>query len=144
MAEFLVFYKENWMDLLSKDRPDLTGQENVIRKINENTSLNNADKTTAIFKKTMKYNARNQIGDIIERRQNGTGMVGKEPLSFALIKVPPMSFEKAELYTGTLFDGNLYKYKCRCSLNMSSLTLDENKEVELTTSEFNTLLTEKV
>ncbi len=138
MAKFLVFNKENWMDLPSKDRPDLTGHENVQRKINEDSKLNTLEKIGTQMQHTVKYDMRSQIGDIVEARKDSTGMVGKEPLSFALITVP-MTDEEAGHYTGGIEDKYLFKY----SLDMSQITLNEKKEGSLTLSRFNFLLTEK-
>lgn len=97
MAEFLVYNKEHWMDLPSKDQPEKTGYENVIDKIN-NSNYSSSAKTLALFNFIEKYNARSQKGDIIERRKDGIGMVGKELLSFALIKVPEKTYESAKQY----------------------------------------------
>ena len=143
MAEFLVYNKDNWMDVISKDRPDLTGKEKVLRKINDDSELNSAEKTAEVFYHTATYNARSQIGDIVEVRENGVGMVGKELQSYALIKVPSILVNKNQ-YEGSMMDGYMIKYHHRFSLDMSKITLDINKEANLTITQFNNLLTEKI
>lgn len=142
MAEFLIFNKENWMDVPSKQRPDLIGYENVQRKIDENGSLNITQKEKAQINITNKYNARSRPGDIVEARQNGFGLCGDEPLSFALIKVPPMSLEDAKRYEGILRDEPRVKYNHKCSLDMSGIILIKN-ETTLTSLQFNSILIEK-
>ena len=92
MAEFLIYNKKHWMDKPSKDRPDLTGYENVIRKIEEG-SLNSLQKDKILNVYNMKYNARHTKGDIVEIREDGSwdktlkNKNSKEPLSFSVIRV---------------------------------------------------------
>lgn len=143
MAEFLIYNKENWMDSPSKQRPDLTGYENVQRKINENSELDGLEKTIQLMDLTQDYNVRHQRDDIVERRQDGFGMCGKEPLAFACIKVIEIPFEDAEQYTKPLIDGYIKKYERKYSLDITKIILDEKKEAKLTLVQFNSLLTEK-
>lgn len=148
MAEFLVFNKENWMDLPSRARPDLIGYENVQRKINEDSRLDSAQKAVKQEAWTIEYNARSQLGDIVEAREDGFGLCGDEPLSFALIKVPEILLIDAKLYEGAIVTKNLEKevvinYNHKSSLDMTKITLVQNEAI-LTLSQFNSILTEKI
>ncbi len=51
-----------------------------------------------------KYNARNQLGDLIEAREDDFGMAGKEPQFFSIIKVPTLSIEDAKIYVSARYE----------------------------------------
>jgi len=75
MAKFLVFNTVTKLDIMAQIEID----ERITRDRN--------------FQK--KYNARSQLGDIVEARRPGKGLCGKEPQIFALVDVPEIPFEDA-------------------------------------------------
>ncbi len=87
MATLLVFNKDNWMDVPSKDGPDLTGKENVTRKISEK-NLSLEDETAALINLDMKWKQRDRMGDIIEVREDDSPRGGMEKFAFAILTVP--------------------------------------------------------
>lgn len=150
----MVFNKDNWMDVPSKDRPGLIGFENVKRKIEENASLNPLQKTTKQADWLAKFNARTQSNDIIEAREDGYGLCGDEPLSFALIIVPmllkdalqytvPLAFPDIVDLNGDITESGHPIYERKYSLDISGIVLDEDKTAALTLIQFHSLLAEK-
>ena len=72
MAEFLIYNKTHWMELPSKSNPSMTGYERNHFVIDNNDSLDTSQKIKSKDLLTRKYNARHQVGDIVEaRRDNG-------------------------------------------------------------------------
>jgi len=97
MAELLIYNKDNWMDLPSKDRPDLTGYENVKRKINLNLNkVKKAQLAKALRLHDEKYAARYQVGDIVEVQEDGFWANRGCGPKFSVVKLPGVSKEKAK------------------------------------------------
>ena len=142
MAEFLIYNKEHWMDTPSKQRPDLTGYENVIRKINEDTELNVITRTEKLGNVFQKYNRRYQPGDIVEVRKDGKGMCGLEPESFALIEVP-ISFEIAQEYMQSdkvINEPCTILHRRKYWLDISGIVLNKDKIATIDLVTFNSIL----
>ena len=140
------------MDVLSYQRPDLTGYENVLRKIDLEYGLG-ANRDKAIYNHNMKHDSRSLIGDIVEVREDGRGMCGLEPESFALIKVS-MDMETAKSYAGAMIEmgdessidaktPEVLHYKHKCKINMVGIKLNKKKEANLSLAQFNARLTVK-
>ncbi len=134
MAEFVVFNKMNWMDMPSRVRPDLTGYENVKRKIEEAAGPGIEAQTVKLFelsKMDQKYTRRYQPGDIIEaRRDNGPrGKKEKEALLF--IQVPEVLLEDGKQYAKAHESPRRYY-----SIDMTGLKMDDT----LTAAQFNSRL----
>ncbi len=137
MVEFLIYNKDNWMDVPSKQRPDLIGKENVERKITENLQLSLEQRITESHSVDFKYKARDRRGDIIEVRKIDAPSGRKEPLSFAFIIVP-LEFEKAKrLYQQKDRDekGELIHNR-KYWIDMTGVVLDAKKEATLTVADF--------
>ncbi len=97
MAEFLIYNKDHWMDVPSKDRPDSLGYDNVVRKINEKPMLT-ANRVKALSLHWTKYTARYRPDDIVEVRESGRPRGKLEPEAFLFIDVPELSFKNAKQY----------------------------------------------
>ena len=144
MAEFLIYNQDNWLDLPSKNRPDLTGKENVERKILEKDyTLAQRIKALALFE--MKYEARSRRGDIVESRIDNGPRGKKEEESFAFVQVIGISQEDGKSYAGPHLDLTdqtrpMLIHRSKCYIDMTGLILDDNKNVILSSVEFNNRL----
>ena len=143
MAEFLIYDQDNWMDVPSKDRPDLTGKENVDRKILEE-DLSIEAKTIALGVLQGKYDARYHKGDIVEVREDGapSGRLEKSGVDFVCV---PIAFKDVKQYTMPLLEEGIdsldpdnpdIKRRRKYWLDMAGLILVDH-EILLTVSEFN-------
>lgn len=137
MAEFLIYNQNNWMDMPSKDRPELTGYENVRQKIMDDSSLSLEQSTMALASHEVKYVSRYQPGDIVEARRDG-GLRGKlEEASFAFLQVPSVSLEDGRTYCAPKEDTDPLKTRRReYYVDMTGLILDSHQNASLTDSEF--------
>ncbi len=146
MAEFLIYDQDNWMDVPSKQRLDLTGHENVERKILAESGLTIAQRTKKLALHEMKYTARYHRGDIVEARRDGGSRGKSEEASFIFLQVLDISLEDAKQYavpdedlsdpTGRPVIIKMSKYY----VNLTGLILDKHKNVSLTSTEFNSRL----
>jgi len=121
MAELLIYNKDNWMDLPSKERPDLTGYENVKRKIKLNPNkLNKGQLAKALRLHDEKYAARYQVGDIVEVQEDGFWDKRGCGDKFSVVKLPGVSKEKAQYLMKSQEEGNAVlrrrKYKAVAGL----------------------------
>ncbi len=146
MAEFLIYDRDNWMDVPSKDRPALTGHENVRQKIMNDSSLSLEQSTMALGFHEMKYTARHQRGDIVEARRDG-GPRGKlEEASFAFLQVLSVSLEEARGYCEPKLDLLSLNetlpvvYRRGHYIDRTGLVFDSHRNVSLTESEFRSRL----
>ena len=140
MAEFLVLNQDHWIDLPSKDRPDLIGKDNVERKILEAPMTIEA-RTKSLFNLQSKYDARTQKGDIVEVREDGRTPGWLEKESYMFIEVPEMHFEEAKQYMklhtegekGTIgvLDTWRILHKCKYWIDMTGLVSDGDSRVTL-------------
>ncbi len=142
MAEFLIYNKTHWMDLPSKDFPELIGFENVRQKIMANEALTLEQSTKALIINQWKYDMRDQPGDIIEVRRDNGPRGSKEAESFAFITVP-MELETAKQFVRVYVVNDEVKHKCKYWIDMVGLVLDKDKQAELTLAEFNNRLKAK-
>jgi len=98
MAEFLVYNKTHWMEQPSKERPDLLGYDNAVRKVNEEP-MSSADRSKTLAKLWTKYTARYRTGDIVEVREDGYWSIKRKGHGpFALVIIPGMSLRVAAKY----------------------------------------------
>jgi hypothetical protein len=128
MAEFLVYNQEHWMDLPSKERPDLTGFENVKRKIQENKEGFTPEQVAKKLKLLNdKYNQRYKKGDVVEVKEDGFWRKRKGFGSehFALIHVPGLSGIEALKYQEP--DQEVSKNPHRVKYHKRRYTFDMNK-----------------
>ena len=137
MAEFLIYDIDNWMDMPSKDRPELTGHENVQQKIVADSSLSLEQSTLALGHHEIKYVSRYRRGDIVEARRDG-GPRGKlEEASFAFLQVPNIILKDGRAYCVPKEDPDPLKTKRRgYCVDMTGLVLDSHQNASLTDSEF--------
>ncbi len=132
------------MDVASKQRPDLLGYDNVVRKINEKTTPT-VDREKALFIAWKKYTTRYRKGDIVEARRDN-GPRGKlEEASFIFLQVPSITLKDAKQYEVSLedltdFNNRILLKRRKYYVDMMGLTLDVHKNVSLTENEFNTRL----
>ena len=147
MAEFLIFDKDHWMDEPSPDRPDLTGYEDVQRRINDE-QISSEAKTKKLLRLEQKYDARHQRGDIVEAREDGRPRGKKEPESFAFIRVT-MPFAEAKEYMrpledvqneGTKSEIRTLLKRRKYRLDMAGIVLDGKKTATLSLIDFNARL----
>ncbi len=134
MAEFAVFNKMNWMDMPPRVRPDLTGYENVKRKIEEAAGPGIEAQTVKLFelsKMDQKYTRRYQPGDIIEVRRDNGPRGKKETGAFLFIQVPELSFIESKHYMQVHESPRRYY-----SIDMTGLKMDDT----LTAAQFNSRL----
>ena len=145
MAEFLIYNKDHWMDIPSKDRPDLRGYKNVERKILEDSALSIEQRTKKLGLHEMKYTARYQRNDFVEARRDN-GPRGKlEEASFAFLQVPSINLKDGKQYVVPDVDLSDVDHpfilkRRKHYMNMTGLVLDEHKNVSLTNAEFNSRL----
>ncbi len=137
MAEFLIYNKTHWMDLPSKDRPDLLGYDNVTQKINEGPMLA-ADRSKALANHWHGYTSRYRPGDIVDVRKDGapSGRLEKTGVDFISV---PMTFANAKHFMEPLLDGESTKYRRRYQIDMAGVVLTDH-EATLTLAEFNNRL----
>ncbi len=143
MAEFLIYDQDNWMDVPSKQRPDLTGYKNVERKILEESGLTIEQRTKKLGLHEMKYAAKYQRGDIVEARRDNGPRGRLEEASFLFLQVAGLSLEDARAYC--VEDGNadlIYpvSHRRKYYLDRTGLVVDEHKNISLTQAEFNSRL----
>ncbi len=145
MAEFLIYERDNWMDVPSKDRPDWTGYENVEQKILAKPGLTVEQKTKKLGLHEMKYTARYQKGDIVEARKDSAPRGRLEEASFLFLQIPSISLKDAKQYAKPLTDLTDVDYpimlkRRKYYVNIMGLSFDEHKNVSLTSTEFNSRL----
>lgn len=138
MAEFLIYNQDHWMDRPSKDRPDLLGYDNVVRKINEKPMLT-TKRQTALFEYWQKYTRRYQFGDIVEVRKDGSPSGRLEKDSFAFIQ-SPIAYTYALQYTKSHMDGETLLHRCKFWFDLTGLVLDKDSRVSVSPAEFNNRL----
>ncbi len=137
MAEFLVFNKTHWYDLPSIKNPGMTGLERNHSIIDNNISLTSAQKIKAKESLTLKYNARYQMGDIVEVREDGywSKKHGFSKTSFALVTVKDMSFNAAKYLMQAQIVGPRRRYKVdltQISLNTEKMAMfDKEADLEI-------------
>ena len=130
MAELLIYNKTHWMEAPSKDRPDLTGYENVQRKINENTQLTLAESTKAIASIERKYNSRYRGGDIVEVRPDNKPRGKLEEDAFLFIKVPSLSMDEAKQYMQAHMDGETMLHRRKYWIDITGLKMNDTLTIE--------------
>lgn len=129
MAELLVYNKDNWMDMPSKERPDLTGKENVERKIQEQPfTLEQRIKNLAALE--IKYEARDLRGDIIEVREDNAPRGKMEIDSFIFLQVSGL--QNAIQYGQRDRDTRKRKYR----VDLTGLQPDKDGNIKLTKNQF--------
>ena len=138
MAEFLIYNKTHWMDLPSKDFPELIGYENVRQKIMANEALTLEQSTKALILHQRKYDVRYVVGDIVEVRRDGAPSGRLEITGVDFISVP-MTLANAKHFMEPLLDGESIKYRRRYRIDMTGVVLT-NHEATLTLAEFNNRL----
>ena len=138
MAEFLVYNKTHWMELPSKDFPELIGFENVRQKIMANSALSLEQSTKALLLHQRKYDARYMAGDIVEVRKDGapSGRLEKNGVDFIRVS---MAFEDAKQYMGPHVDGETLLHQRKYWIDMTGIVLSDH-EASLTLAEFNNRL----
>ncbi len=135
MAEFLIYDQDNWMDVPSKDRPDLRGYKNVERKILEESGLTIERRTEKLGQHDIKYMRRYQRGDPIEARQDSGPRGNKEEASFIFLQVLGLSLKDAKVYCAQRIDKRRSYY-----IDLTGLVIDEHKTASLSISQFNSRL----
>ena len=149
MANFLIYNKTHWLELPSKSEPEKTGYQRNHDKI-QSMTIPVLDKSDKLNELDRKFDARAVLGDIVEARKDNQKMVGLEPESFVLVKVPEIKDVEAKEYTGPLLDGipsaeytpkilRQHKY----FLDVSKIIFDAKKEAVLTKEQFLKTLSEK-
>ena len=134
MAELLIYNKEHWMD-------NLTPLE-----------VSQRSKDSKHFLE--KYNARTQKGDIVEVRKDKAPHTEIEKASFAIIKVPGLSYEDGRYLMEPLTDENMTGFnkiakRRKHYINKDFLPsnikdeLDQGKIVSITVTELNTAKVQK-
>ncbi len=138
MAEFLIYNKTHWMDLPSKDFPELMGFENVRQKIMANSALSLEQSTKALILHQRKYDARHMAGDIVEVRRDGapSGRLEKNGVDFIRV---PIAFEDATQYMKPRMDGDMLLHRRKYWIDMTGIILSDH-EASLSVAEFNNRL----
>lgn len=141
MTEVFIFNKQPWRDAPSKDRPDLTGQENVIRKLNENSKLSITQRTKNLIIEEQHHEAQDRPGDIVEIREYGAPGGSSEGNSWAKIIVDMDSAVAKRSYEGVHWDYTdpkfpVYKHKRGFWLDTTGLVLSYDKPIELSVADF--------
>ena len=145
MAEFLIYNKDHWMDIPSKQRSDLTGYKNVEQKILADSRLTIEQRTKDFYLHEMKYTARYQREDIVEARRDN-GPRGKlEEESFIFLQVPGINLKDAKQYIIPDVDlsnpdNPVIIKRRKYYVNIAGLMLDEHQNVSLTNADFNSRL----
>jgi len=149
MIKFLVRSKIQWMDLPSKLEPTKTGYERRYDIIDNDDSLNNQQKRTKLGQLLIKYEAIEQIGDIIEVRREDAVLCGLEPESFLLVGVDSDNYtyeDVLNLYSKSLHyppeQGGGIKRRRMYNLDIAGLAFIDN-EVKITEQQFINRLTVK-
>ncbi len=148
MAEFLIYDQDNWMDVPSKDRPDLTGYKNVERKTLKNSKLTIEQRTKNLFINDSLFSSKDRRGDIIEAKQDNAPRGWLEEASFTFVRVQGLSLKDAKQYAIPDVDKSdpaypILIHKRKYFIDMTGLTLDLHKNVSLTINQFNSRLKEK-
>ena len=138
MAEFLIYNKTHWMDLPSKDFPELMGFENVRQKIMANSALALEQSTKALLLHQRKYDARHMPGDIVEVRKDGAPSGRLEKTGVDFIRVP-IAFEVAKQFMVPHMDGDIILHRRKYQIDMTGVVLVDH-EASLTLAEFNNRL----
>ncbi len=141
MTEFLVYNKTHWMELPSKDFPELIGYENVRQKIMANEALTLEQSTKALYLHERKFISRYRPGDIVEVRKDGAprGRLEKGVVDFIRI---PIAFEDATQYMKRHMDGEILLHRRMYQIDMTGIVLSDH-EALLTVAEFNNRLKAK-
>ena len=141
MAEFLIYNKNHWMDVPSKDSPELTGYENVQQKIMNDSSLSLEKSTLALGLHEITHERRYRRGDIVEARKDGGHRGKREEASFAFLQVPSVSLEDGKAYCATKEDPDYTKARKREHyVYMVGLVLDSHQNATLTDAQFRSRL----
>ena len=142
MAELLIYNKTvDWMDSPSKNNSSMTVYERNHFVIDNKIEYTTAQKIKAKDLLTIKYNARHQIGDIVEARRDN-GPRGKlEEASYIFVQVPSISLKDAIKYSEPLINATDVMIRRRkYFMDMTGLIPDSHKNVALTGSVFNSRL----
>ncbi len=136
MAEFLIYNKQHWMELPSKNNPSMTGYERNHVMVDTDSKLTIAQKIEKKDALTQKYNRRYQMGDIVEARQDGGPRGKKEEESFIFLQVPSINLETAKGYCISLESADMTIRRRKYFVEMAGLILDSHNNVGLTESVF--------
>ena len=146
MADFLIMDKPNWREIPSKERPELTGHENVVRKISEDDNLSSGEKAGKLILEGRKYDGRYRLNDIVQVRPHGFGMCGEEPLSFKILRVDGV--KQGDYDVGAYFDlSDMDNFKAANSwvyLDGSGIVFNKDKIAEIDKAKFDTIFRVKI
>lgn len=140
MAEFLIYNKtDDWMNAPSKTSPGMSVYDRNHVLIDTDYKLTTAQKIKNKELLSWKYVARYQSGDIVEARRDGGPRGKKEEEAFAFLQVPDIGLKEARGYC--VADINpLNKYlmvhRCKYSVDIAGLVLDDHKNITITNAEF--------
>ncbi len=142
MAVLLIFNKDSWMDIPSYQRPDLTGKENVQRKVmDEGLSLEAQTKKLLLL--DMKWEARDRPGDIVEVREDAAPRGKMEKFGFVFVSVPGKKRDYLDYGKMDVLDGDVKTrtppiiiHKRSYWIDMSGIVPNNKSEASLTIGQF--------